>query len=96
MFFTQNISARTKMPACQRWFPQTSGQEEHFCICQPMMYRRLDTLDFFFIFCGFYGPSRLFLSFCAESVVSSRLPGQTIKFTNLTKMYTLGQVLLKV
>ena len=53
MFFTQNISARTKMPACQHWFPQTSGQEEHFCICQPMMYRRLDTLDFFLFFVGF-------------------------------------------
>ena len=45
MFLTQNISARTKMPGCQHWFPYTRGQYEPFDICQPMTYRRLDPLE---------------------------------------------------
>ena len=51
MFLTQNIFSRTKMPACQHWFPETSGQDEHFDICQRMTYRRLDPLEKIFFFC---------------------------------------------
>ena len=52
MFLTQNISARTKMPACQHLFPLTRSQYGHFDICQPMTYRRLDTLEKIFFCCS--------------------------------------------